>query len=85
MSEYADHGLAEMNVKELCRLIPIARTAFYQSFGSLDEVLLSVEDDLLNGLVEAANKAADWNYAAADFKQYLYVLKEYIDQNWDGI
>lgn len=85
MSEYSDHGLAQMNVKELCRLIPIARTAFYQYFGSLDEVLLSVEDDLLQGLVEAANKAADWNYAAADFKQYLHASKEFVEQNWDGI
>ena len=56
MEEYAKKEFSRITVKGLCAAAPVARTTFYAYFDNTDEVKAAVEEDLIGGLMEIAER-----------------------------
>ncbi len=82
MCMYARERLDRMTVKALCAAVPVARTTFYAHYRNVDDVLAEVEDDLLAGLVQVAEKVSDGDLQHMDFSVFLDETFAYIRANW---
>lgn len=69
-------------MKGLCASTPVARTTFYSYYENTSDVLESVEDNLINGLVEVSTKVSNRNLKEMDFHVFLEELEKYIKENW---
>lgn len=85
IKEYAVKDIHSFTVKGLCASVPIARTTFYTYFSGIDDVLLAVEDDLLAGLAQVADSAADGSGAEMDFFAFMDNIEAYIKVHWAEI
>lgn len=76
---------SHITVKGLCASTPVARTTFYSYYENTSDVLESVEDDLINGLVDVSTKVSSGNLNEMDFHIFLEELEKYIKENWTYI
>ena len=56
MEKYAKKEFSRITVKGLCAAAPVARTTFYAYFDNTNEVKAAVEEDLIGGLMEIAER-----------------------------
>lgn len=52
---YRDVSFEKMTVKMLSEAVPVARTTFYEYYGSLADVRNEIEDELIGGILELAD------------------------------
>lgn len=85
MKEYAKKSFSSISVKGLCASTPVARTTFYTYFNNMDEVLESVENEILDGLRMMTDSISKGNLSDMDFSQYMDAVELYIKDHWDII
>ncbi len=82
MCVYARERLDRITVKALCAAVPVARTTFYAHYRNVDDVLAEVGDDLLDGLVQVAERVSGGGLRHMDFSVFLNETFGHIRANW---
>lgn len=83
MELYAGKRMDCITVKELCASVPVARTTFYAHYRNVDDVLQEVENHLLGGLTEVAERVSHGDMPHMDFSAFLEETFAFIKDNWD--
>ena len=79
MGLYACERVDRITVKGLCAAVPVARTTFYARYRNVDDVLAEVENSLLAGLSEVADRMSGGDLAQMDFGPFLDETLGYIE------
>ncbi len=74
-----------ITVKSLCQEVPIARTTFYAYHENLDDVLLEIEDEFVNGIKLLAKTMSGGNMENLDFTAYFNAVMTHINDNWETV
>ncbi|MBQ9005068.1 MAG: hypothetical protein IJ092_01720 [Atopobiaceae bacterium] len=82
MRIYAQERLDRITVKGLCAAVPVARTTFYAHYRNVDDVRCEVEDRLLAGLAEVAERVSGGDLQQMDFGTFLDETFGFIRANW---
>ncbi|WP_018143686.1 TetR/AcrR family transcriptional regulator [Alloscardovia criceti] len=82
---YTHTPFEKMKVAQLCEQVPIARTTFYEYYANLDELKEAVENQLITGLLDAANSVIESNtmMQTVDVERYFEAVLAYIHAHWD--
>lgn len=72
---YREISFEKMTVRGLCREVPVARTYFYEYYGSLAELKDTIEDELIGGILELAEECRREN---SEMKVFFLRTLEYV-------
>ncbi|MBQ9824373.1 MAG: TetR/AcrR family transcriptional regulator [Solobacterium sp.] len=85
MKEYAKKDFSAITVKGLCADTPVARSTFYAYFENTDEVLRSIEDELIERLKNVCSHVPDHEFPDLDFSEFMDEVESVIKNSWSYI
>lgn len=85
MKEYAKKDFSLITVKGLCAAAPVARSTFYAYFDNTDEVMKSIEDELIEGLKNISSHIPEHDFPALDFSLFMDEVEVFIKSHWSDI
>ncbi len=84
MKLYANKEFSRISVSELCAATPVARTTFYSYYDNTDSVRVEIEDELIQGLMNAVISNIDSSLSCADMDKALDAIESYIKEHWSS-
>ena len=79
---YMKKEFSRITVKELCSAVPVARTTFYSYYDNTDSVIAEIEDELIQGLMNAVVRNTQGALSGADMDKALDDIECYIKEHW---